>query len=129
MLHNPSISVGELVFEEVAMNHNKQLNVEFAISDYQVLAKAMSKLDFPLVPPTRFTPEYTLIGGRYCSIQGTLAAQLKVKIPNSHRVATLYITPLSERLERIGQQNISRNGVNMSLWHRNGLFYALATSQ
>ncbi len=129
LIYYPTKKTEALVYSEVAMNHNKQLDVEFRDNNYRTLAQAMTKLDFPLVVPHRLEDNYELIGGRYCSIQGNLAAQLKVKSAATGRIDTLYIVPLTRDLYKISAQTFIHNGINITLWHTDELFYALASDK
>jgi len=85
-------------------------------------------LDFGLARPESLAANYRLIGGRYCSIQGRLAAQLKVEDTNSGEIATLYITPVTERLIGISDQQVVHDNVNIKLWKADNFFYGLATT-
>ena len=67
------------VIQEVAMNHGKNLDVEIEATSLQELVIVMTKLDFSLDSQLpSISQEYELIGGRYCSIQANIAAQLKI---------------------------------------------------
>ena len=115
------------IIKEVAMNHNKHLAVEFAANDLSSLQSQLDKLDFSIVPAQSFiSNSYRLMGGRYCSIQGNLAAQLKVENTKKNRVETLYITNLSGDLINLGSTNMSYNGANIKVWKDGGLLYAIA---
>ncbi|MEJ2180389.1 MAG: hypothetical protein P8Y28_08120 [Gammaproteobacteria bacterium] len=57
----------ELVLAEIAMNHNKHLNVEYPYHEYQELQAAMDRLDFKLTPIKNLPGKFSLLGGRYCS--------------------------------------------------------------
>jgi len=70
-----------------------------------------------------------LIGGRYCSIQGGLAAQLKVRSKASGKVATLYVTTLTDKLQRIKGQRVVQDNVDIHLWQQQGRFFGLATDR
>jgi len=50
----------------------------------------MDKLDFELGLPQNIQTNYQLLGGRYCSVDSRIAAQLKVK-NNTGSVGTLYV--------------------------------------
>lgn len=121
-----SRSESELVLSEIAMNHNKGLDVEFRYSDFTALESAMRKLDFRLVPPASLQSFYSLVGGRYCSIQGKLAAQLKVQDKVTGKLATLYITPVTEKLAEIKDQDVVHDNVSIRLWKNDRTFYGLA---
>ena len=120
-------SVGRLVLQEIAMNHNKHQTVEYAIKDYALLQTAMKKLDFGLLQPTLLSDSYQLVGGRYCSIQGHIAAQLKVAHKIDSKIATLYVTPITKRLSVIVNQTAIEDSVHIRLWKTDKLLYGLAT--
>lgn len=118
-------SASELVLAEIAMNHNKHLESEYVFKDFRQLKLAMQRLDFELQPPENLPMK--LLGGRYCSIQGNLAAQLKVTLNNVDEVATLYVTPVTERLNKISDQNVQFDNVSIRLWKDGNYFYGLAS--
>jgi len=120
------VGIAERVAQEVAMNHNKALAVEYQTDSYDVLSQRMNKLDFKLRAPTAaFNEGLALIGGRYCSIQGELAAQIKM-VDETGRVYTLYQTRSNEMLQVINADRIQSAQVNIRLWHEQGLLFALA---
>ncbi len=115
------------VLAEIAMNHHKRLDVEVASDQYQVVQEKLDRLDFSIFPDRRDLIEnYTLVGGRYCSIHGGLAAQLKVRDKISGELLTLYVTKLTDELEGITPLNAEFDGVQIRLWKENGRFFALA---
>ena len=120
-------NISNLVLEEISMNHNKRLAVEYPIQEYEALRTAMARLDFKLVPPKILSTNYQLIGGRYCSIQGRLAAQLKIRHTGDGKLATLYITPITERLATITTQQSVTDHVEITLWKNATYLYGLAT--
>jgi len=118
--------IAERVAQEVAMNHNKALAVEYQTNSYEVLSQSMDKLDFKLRAPTAALNEgLALIGGRYCSIQGELAAQIKM-VDEAGRVYTLYQTRSNDMLQVINADRIQSAQVNIRLWQEQGLLFALA---
>lgn len=117
------------IIKEVAMNHNKQLAVEFAANDLSSLQSQLDKLDFSIIlAQSLISDSYRLVGGRYCSIQGNLAAQLKVENTKKNRIETLYITNLSSDLIKIRSTDMSYNGANIKVWKNGGLLYAIASN-
>lgn len=117
------------IAQEVAMNHNKALAVEYQADSYQVLAQQMDKLDFTLrAPDAAFKEGLTLIGGRYCSIQGELAAQIKME-DEAGQVYTIYQTRSNEALQSIGQNRLSFQQVEIRIWQEQGLLFALAGAE
>ncbi|MBE1273712.1 hypothetical protein [Enterovibrio baiacu] len=71
--------------------------------------------------------KWVLLGGRYCSIDGKIAAQLHVKDLETDRVYTFYQAKLPQGSEA-DMKNVETNvdGVNVSLWEENGLLMGLA---
>lgn len=115
--------------QEVALNHKKQLGVEFSGSDYGSLRAQMSKLDFVLAAPTRLqNAGLRLVGARYCSIQGHLAAQIKLHDDQGQEY-TLYQTHLPSPAPTLAAGDYSVNSVRIQEWQEAGLFFALARSE
>lgn len=119
----------ERVLAEIAMNHKKQLAVEVAAMDFSSLQEGLDRLEFSVVPPRRLIGDADLIGGRYCSIQGSLAAQMKLRDPETGVIRTLYATVIDPELESIGERTLSHDGVRISLWNEQGVFFGLAEDQ
>ena len=116
------------VAKEIAMNHNKQLAVEFKADNLDTLGSKLVKLDFPLNKAKGFlASDYKVLGGRYCSIQGNLAAQLKIENTTNKSIETLYISELKGDLERINPADINMDGVNIRVWKKDGLLYGKAS--
>ncbi len=128
-LLQPGHNANWLVAKEIAVNHNKHLAIEFPTSDYHELNRLMDKLDFSSVISKRLPPgQYRLLGGRYCSIQGQLALQLKLQDRAGNRY-TLYQAPLNKLLTGIQQGEQVIDGVRITLWREAGLLLGLASSQ
>lgn len=124
--HLQQRDIADLVLAEVAMNHNQGLEVEVASQDYSALQTRMDRLDFSLAPPEAVGAGFDLIGGRYCSIRGNIAAQLKLREKSTGEVLTLYVTDLTDNLARIAGREASRDGVRIRLWREGDRFFALA---
>lgn len=115
------------VIKEIEMNHNKHLSVEMFSTEYAELSGMLKKLDFELVrPDSPFTKDYELIGGRYCSIQGELAAQLKLKHKGNGSISTLYAASLNPELQKIKLTDKNTNTTSIKLWNSDNIFYGLA---
>lgn len=114
------------VAEEIALNHNKRLDSEYAAADFPALGASMSKLDFTLVRPARLERAgLHLVGGRYCSIGDAIAAQVRLLDP-AGRPATLYQFRGSPRLSEDVVLDV--DGVRVTLWYEAGLLMGLAQS-
>lgn len=121
-------SIARSIADEVALNHRKNLTADFEISSYGLLTQAMDKLDFSLVEPARAGEErLRLVGARYCSIRGQLAAQLRLETLAGEPV-TLYQTAMTRDLERLGSAQLQSKGLNIDLWHEGGVFMGWARS-
>ena len=85
--------VRERIAMEVAANHIKLKPLEVETGSIEDIRDYFNKLDFMPVTSTLVrNAGLELIGGRYCSLQGVTAAQLRVQKPGSQRVQTLYQT-------------------------------------
>jgi len=116
------------VVKEVVLNHQKNLAIEFVGYDYDQLAKVMDKLDFTIKAPDSIKDEnYTLLGSRYCSIQGHIAAQMKMANKQG-KVMTLYVTRLHDNLQVLQHQQQLQQQVWVDTWYEGELFYSLAIS-
>jgi len=121
--------IADRVAQEVAMNHNKALRVEYQTDSYQVLSREMDKLDFDLLAPRLMVEKnFTLLGARYCSIQGQLAAQLKLA-DSSGRVYTLYQTRLNDAFKEIKSDFLQWDQVSIRLWGEQDILYGLAVAE
>ena len=67
------------VFAEVAMNHQKNLQAEVVATSFDKISQQLDRVEFDLEPLTPMA-DAELTGARYCSIQGNLAALLKLQI-------------------------------------------------
>ncbi len=114
------------VLGEIAMNHLKELSVEIASADYAIVQDGLDQLDVSILPPEQMRQRFELIGGRYCSIEGGLAAQLKLRERESGQVQTLYATRMTNALEGIAPQESLHDDVRITLWSEGEVFFALA---
>lgn len=115
--------------KEVAGNHLKHLPPEIASGNFRRIKQALPRIAFPLAPdnPAALS-DLELEGGRYCSIQGELAAQLAFRDPKN-RQHTLYVAPLSSDLSCIDPGTYPAKGVAVRFWRDSGRLYALASPQ
>ena len=117
------------VAQEVAFNHHKQLASDFTSDSYLHLAGVMDKLDFELKAPVfPDSVDYQLLGARYCSIQGNIAAQLTLRDAQG-RILTLYITQVNERLAELHNQQQLHADLLIRNWREGALFFSLASPQ
>lgn len=115
------------VVDEVAYNHNKQMTMEIETANLDEITSYLSKLGFALIGSHELsTIEWEILGGRYCSIQGKLAAQLKVRNREDNRTYTFYQALMPQQMANIGQVENYVDGVKVVLWQEQGLLLGLA---
>ena len=119
-------SVTHRVLQEITMNHEKGLDIEVASADYRDLQSRLDRIDFDISPGKEIRGSFELIGGRYCSIQGELAAQLKVKHTASGIIHTLYVTRLTAGLSEISEQTSALTGTPIRVWKDGARLFGLA---
>ena len=113
------------ISREIEMNHSKKFKVEFEEQTIVALVKQMDKLDFSLLMPARFAQTMKIVGARYCSIRGRIAAQIQM-VDSNGRYCTLYQTRLVESLASIKNASMELGGVEYQLWHEKGVFFGFA---
>lgn len=114
-----------LVPAEIALNHEKQLDSEWATGDLGVLAGHMPKLDFVPRWPEELPATWSLAGGRYCSVGGRIAAQLHLR-DAAGRAATLYAFRNSDAFSGLATGARRIDGTSVRLWREGGLVFGLA---
>ncbi|MBL4707698.1 MAG: hypothetical protein JKY48_04580 [Flavobacteriales bacterium] len=109
---------------EVAYNHEKKLPPEIQTNSVNQLNQELNKLNFKIVLPERITGTMTLIGGRYCSVDNRIAAQLKLENQNSE-IVTCYVFRKEETFD-FDQEIVNKN-VKVTIWNSDHLIYAIAS--
>ena len=119
-------SLSQSVAKEIAMNHIKQMEVEYKGNKFAELAQRMEQLDFQLHRPSKLPlSELRLVGARYCSIQGQIAAQVKFK-DTHNRLYTLYQTQFRESLQGLTQVDLMVEGVKVTIWREGDSVFGFA---
>ena len=124
--------LSERIMDEIAYNHKQDMPIEVASSSLSDIGRYLNKLSFPIITPSAFgKTNWQFLGGRYCSINGKLAAQLKVKNLADNNIYTLYQAASESGLDLSG--NAARvtqmiDGVGVSIWREKGLLLGLASS-
>ena len=122
------------IAEEVAENHLKLKPLEIENAELDTVLSYFTALDFQLIPSPRLGEGgQTLLGGRYCSIQGIAAAQLRYQDANgtlsTWYEATLPPHSLAAVPDVSAGEKPSRflvRGVDILLWREHGLVFAEA---
>lgn len=122
------------IAEEVAANHLKLKPLEVEAAELGTVLAYFTELDFQLVPSPRLgAAEDSLLGGRYCSIQGITAAQLRYRASDG-TLSTWYEATLPPR-RLVAVPDLSAGerparflirGVDVMLWREHGLVFAEA---
>ena len=111
---------------EIAMNHNKNLAVEFEARAFRELDAPMAKLDFALVPPACMDREGLRLGGaRYCHIGGRIAAQIRLMDAQGERLTLYEFRPGADH-EGLRETSFDIAGVRVTVWLESGLVMGLA---
>ncbi|HEV8628810.1 MAG TPA: hypothetical protein VGV61_00735 [Thermoanaerobaculia bacterium] len=118
--------VGGLVAREAAAGHNGRPQLEFRAGDYSQLRAAMKSLDFQLVEPSmQRQMRMRLLGARYTSLGGSLAAQLAfVDVHGSP--CTLYEARPVGALATLAPGDHQVDGLRVTVWMEKGLVMVLA---
>ncbi|HVR45007.1 MAG TPA: hypothetical protein VMS56_16370 [Thermoanaerobaculia bacterium] len=120
---------GELalaVARQAALEHNTPQELEFRVERTAELRGAMKSLDFTPVEPERISAmNMRVVGARYATIEGVLAAEIRYVEPDGHP-CTLYLVRPVERLARIRESEHVVDGVQVTLWREKGLLMILA---
>jgi hypothetical protein len=122
-------SLGDLALAEIARNHRANYAPDAQGTDIRALRSAMPKLAFALGLPQAWPSGLLLIGSRYCSIQGELAVQIKVRELGSTEAHTLFVAKASPRLKAIGEGHALARDVAIRYWREHDLFFAFAANQ
>ncbi len=120
---------------EVADNHLKLKPLEVEGDDLPSVLGYFRNLDFQLLASPRITGNAgdRLLGGRYCSIQGIDAAQLRV-IAGDGTLSTWYEATLpADKLRRVPDLDAGERpaefverGVDIRIWQESGIVFAEA---
>lgn len=127
-VHNSSTDSKRMqqTVREVAMNHSTRLKPEYYGKTLAMLDNSMQQLPFTLELPKSIDNAYELIGSRYCSLSGVLAAHVRLKSHGAGKPMSLFVTSNSAELKDIRSQQTTLEGVDVEFWREGGLFYALA---
>ena len=130
----PGRDLEQRIGAEVAKNHIKLKPLEIQTSSIQAIRSYFTELDFLPIESSRIgSGSKKLIGGRYCSIQGVTAAQLRLQDENTGKVQSLYQTNYDPKvfsglphLEE-GQVPVTvyTKGIGVDIWVEKGLLFAL----
>jgi hypothetical protein len=125
-----NVSGVDAVLAEIVANHHKGVRPDIVSARYDVVQGQLPRLSFSILSSkAAFLHNYTLVGGRYCSLQGELAAQLRVADRVDGDTLTVYVCKLAAALEGMAPLEKSYEGVDIRLWEDGDRLFALARSR
>lgn len=133
----PTESITELVADEVARNHLKLKPMEIKNGELARLRTYFDQLDFrPVESKLLATSDTHLLGGRYCSLQGRIAAQLRFTTPDGE-MGTLYQARYDPvifgLLPRQSQGEtpirVEARGLTVTIWVEQGVVFAMTREE
>lgn len=128
------LALDQRIGSEVAKNHISLKPLEIQTSSINRIRGFLTKLDFlPIETVLLKGSTKNLIGGRYCSIQGVRAAQLRLKDSKTGQIQSLYQTVydpkvfsgLPELKENQKPVTVYSKGLAVDIWVEKGLLFAL----
>ncbi len=127
-------TIEQRIAEEVAGNHLKLKPLEISFNTMQGITNYFNQLGFSPVNPSFFTSsEQTLLGGRYCSIQGVTALQLRLMNNKTNKVQSLYETQYDQQVFKdfpvLAEGNkpltLYIKGMKVDIWVEKDILFAL----
>lgn len=110
----------------VAYNHHKGLDPAIKAQSVSELNSLMNKLNFEIEFPQKIHNNYALLGGRYCSIDERMAAQLKIQNKKTNQIETLYV------LAKIPNDNYDNSflldSTSVHIWNSQTNLFVLASN-
>lgn len=125
--------INEIAMEAVK-NHLHQKPLEVNAKQLSTLRDYFTRLDFsPIESEFLQGKDLSLMGGRYCSLQGVTAAQLRFKSVGVDGVNTLYQVGYDPEIFKSlpdfdsGEEPVTiySRGVKVTLWVEKGVLFAL----
>jgi hypothetical protein len=113
---------------ELARHHNQRVHMEIESGSLAEIRAYLERLDFPLIESSRYPDgEWEPAGGRYCSLKGNPAAQLRLRNRNTERTLTFYQLLVPRSMAGFeGAFEGYEQGVKVEIWTERGLLLAVA---
>lgn len=130
----PPQQMAERIAAEVVRNHLKMKPLDVTTDNMDKLRRYFTELEFvPVESQLLDATDVKLLGGRYCSIQGVPAAQLRMA-PADQGLQTLYQSeyradifgPLPHLERGETPLKVYHKGLQVRIWVEKGLLFALA---
>lgn len=129
-----STPVPQLIAADVAENHINLKPADIETDNLDDIRRFFTGLDFlPIQSRLIAANEWELTGGRYCSIQSTSAAQLRIRHTQSNKMQTLYqVVYQKERFKDLPSMEegeeplvVSARGLRVKIWVERGILFAM----
>ncbi len=116
------------ISQEIAYNHNSKMQMEVLSPHLKTVQGHLNRLGFNLVSSSKLDKnKWLIIGGRYCNINGKIAAQMKLKHTPTDAIYTFYQAKMpGDFIENLTEKEIVIDGVKVKLWREKGLLMGLA---
>lgn len=119
----------DMVLREAALNHASKLQMDAEGQTLVDLQSGLSELPFKIkLPAAEIFQQLALVGGRYCTISGNLAAHLKLSDPKTSQQYSLFLTPYADNLSSMDRSEVEISGVGVKLWREQDVVYAFAAA-
>jgi len=131
---SPELALDQRIGNEVAKNHINLKPLEIQTSSMKAIRGFLVELDFSPVESTLLkSGSKSLIGGRYCSIQGVTAAQLRLRDSETGQIQSLYQTVYDKDVfydlpllkENQKPVTVYSKGLAVDIWVEKGILFAL----
>ena len=122
------------IASEVAGNHRHLKPLSIKSNSYRQVDHFFSELNFSVTPSPRLdSSRWQLLGGRYCSINGVKAAQLRLLDTHTNTIQSFYQnkykTGYFESVPDIGKGqlplSVTIEGISVEVWSEGGILYTL----
>ncbi len=116
------------ISQEIAYNHNSKMQMEVFSPHLKTVQGHLNRLGFNLVNSSKLEKDkWRIIGGRYCNINGKIAAQMKLKHTPTDAIYTFYQAKMpGDFIENLTEREVVIDGVKVKLWREKGLLMGLA---
>ena len=125
----------QLIAEEVVSNHLNMKPLEVKAGSINRVRGYFTKLNFmPLESQLQALSSLQLIGGRYCSLQGITAAQLRMRQEGNLQTQyqTEYLPEVFGEIPRLEDGDspliVYAKGIKVKVWVEKGVLFALTDS-
>lgn len=130
---NMYMQTARAIAKEVVKNHLHMKPLDVQSANHSQVQAFFSMLDFSPIESSYYTKNRMMLGGRYCSIKGVTAAQLRFKSQHG-QLETLYQVPydaeffpgLSGLENKAPPLILHERGLKVSLWVEKGLLMVSA---